>query len=82
MSGKVFFMLYNCQKGRNVFGKNDKSFHTGFVSGFPLSNGSLQLRDKEWDPCLTLYTVELQWLEHLWDYENKFEPGVVRANEG
>ena len=27
-------------------------------------------------------TVELQWLEHLWDYENKFEPGVVRANEG
>ena len=27
-------------------------------------------------------TVELQWLEHLWDYENVFETGVVRrANE-
>ena len=29
-----------------------------------------------------LYTVELQWLEHLWDYENLFETGVVRAIEG
>ena len=27
------------------------------------------------------HTVELQWLEHLWDHENKFETGVVRANE-
>ena len=27
-------------------------------------------------------TVELQWLEHLWDYENMFEIGVVRAIEG
>ena len=27
-------------------------------------------------------TVELQWLEHLWDYENLFETGVVRAIEG
>ena len=26
-------------------------------------------------------TVELQWLEHLWDYENMFEAGVVQANE-
>ena len=26
-------------------------------------------------------TVELQWLEHLWDHENMFETGVVRANE-
>ena len=25
--------------------------------------------------------VEFQWLEHLWDYENMFETGVVRANE-
>ena len=24
-------------------------------------------------------TVELQWLEHLWDHENMFETGVVRA---
>ena len=26
-------------------------------------------------------TVELQWLEYLWDHENMFETGVVRANE-
>ena len=32
----------------------------------------------EGDPC----TVELQWLEHLLDYENLFETGVVRAIEG
>ena len=27
-------------------------------------------------------TVELQWLEHLWDYENVVETGVVRAIKG
>ena len=27
------------------------------------------------------YTVELQWLEHLWDHENLFQTGVVRAIE-
>ena len=27
------------------------------------------------------YTAELQWLEHLWDQENMFETGVVRASE-
>ena len=27
------------------------------------------------------YTVELKWLEHLWNHENVFETGVVRANE-
>ena len=26
-------------------------------------------------------TVELQWLEHLWNYENLFRTGVVPANE-
>ena len=26
-------------------------------------------------------TVELQWQEHLWNHENMFETGVVRANE-
>ena len=28
-----------------------------------------------------LTTVELQWLEHLWDHENELETGVVRASE-
>ena len=27
------------------------------------------------------YTVELQWLEYLWNHENMFETGVVRSNE-
>ena len=31
---------------------------------------------------ITEHTVELQWLEHLWDYENLFETGVVRVIEG
>ena len=26
-------------------------------------------------------TVELQWLEHLWNHENISETGGVRANE-
>ena len=30
---------------------------------------------------LYLYTVELQWLEHLCNHENMFETGEVRANE-
>ena len=32
-------------------------------------------------PQSVSYTVELQWLEHLWDYENMFETRVVRSNE-
>ena len=37
------------------------------------------------NPLLSIierYTVELQWLEHLWDYENLYEAGVVWATEG
>ena len=30
---------------------------------------------------IQIYTVELKWLEHLWDHENMLETGVVRANE-
>ena len=37
-----------------------------------------ELKRKDFAPI----TVELQWLEHLWDYENSFETGVVRAIEG
>ena len=28
-----------------------------------------------------LYTVEIRWLEHLWDPENMFATRVVRATE-
>ena len=27
--------------------------------------------------CTKYSTVEFQWLEHLWNYENMFETGVV-----
>ena len=30
---------------------------------------------------MTVNAVELQWLEHLWNHENMFETGFVRANE-
>ena len=29
----------------------------------------------------TSLIIELQWLEHLWNHEKKFEKGGVRANE-
>ena len=35
-------------------------------------------------PVMVLYeyTVEPQWIEHLWDHGNLFETWVVRATEG
>ena len=30
---------------------------------------------------MNIATVEPQWLEKLWNHENMFETGVVRANE-
>ena len=30
---------------------------------------------------IIIITVELQWLEDLWDHENMFEIGGVQANE-
>ena len=35
----------------------------------------------EIQPETKQHTVELQWLEHLWGYQNLFETGVVRAIE-
>ena len=33
-----------------------------------------------WRPLFEM-TVELQWFEQLWNHENVFDTGVVRANE-
>ena len=30
---------------------------------------------------IALCTVELEWLEQLWNHENMFKTGEVRANE-
>ena len=30
---------------------------------------------------IKISTAELQWLKHLWNHENIFETGVVRASE-
>ena len=37
----------------------------------------------EWrSVCVSkLFTVEFQWLQHLWNHENMFETGIVWANE-
>ena len=35
-----------------------------------------------WDTLTPYNTVELQWLDHLWDHGKVFEPWVVRAIEG
>ena len=43
-----------------------------------LFNGRLGIG---WLICIYIYIVELQWLEHLWNHENMFETGEVRANE-
>ena len=32
-----------------------------------------------WNDYNYIYTLELQWLEHLWNHENMFETGLVRA---
>ena len=49
-----------------------------------LSSGGGLLRQGilpfSFDKFLTA-TVELQWLEHLWNHENTFATGVVRADE-
>ena len=34
-----------------------------------------------WYMTAVYNTVELQWLDYLWNHENMFETGVVRANE-
>ena len=31
--------------------------------------------------CVDIATVELQWLDHLWNIETMFETEVVRADE-
>ena len=36
---------------------------------------------QENDAIETHFTVEIQWLENLWDYENMFETGEVWATE-
>ena len=39
------------------------------------------MKAKNLNSFLKTYTVELQWLEQLWNYENMFEAGEVRVNE-
>ena len=49
----------------------------------PLNNDLIKLLMlKKLRPKVFTCAVELQWLKHLWDYENLFETGVVRAIEG
>ena len=36
----------------------------------------------QWTAVVSVYTVELRWLEHLWDHRKLFETWVVRPTEG
>ena len=64
------------------FLKQFRNSRSVLKSGFRFSG--LFLNDKNLRPITDeeQYTVELLWLEHLWDYENLFETRVVRAIEG
>ena len=62
------------------------NIHKGMLNGYELSQNfhraSLPCPTHPAHPHTHLdVTVKLQWLEHLWDYENLFETGVVQANE-
>ena len=58
-----------CQQDSGIQGNNELA---AIVSSVENSN-----KESWWFDV----TAELQWLEHLWDHENMFETGVVRANE-
>ena len=54
-----------------VFTEADSQYCVAAVICILLDRGSL-----------SSFTVELRWLEPLWDHENLFEIWVVRAIEG
>ena len=58
---------------------NVSELHVSFL----IEESTLRYQCQGWVATEILYgdTVELQWLEHLWNHENMFERGVVRANE-
>ena len=50
------------------------------------SVGTFQRNNRKLDHAEPKYvhnytTVKLHWLEHLWNHENMYEAGLVRANE-
>ena len=50
-----------------------------FVAFFLFSGLRLVCSLCLWPLVAIFITVEFQWLEHLWNHENMFETGVVRA---
>ena len=79
MKGTVVLILLSISLGATVI------FMTIVLGAHNLASPDLTLTDIS-APMVSLSlltcTVELQWLEHLWDHENMFETGVIRANEG
>ena len=57
----------------------DRYERTGIY--IPVHSSIMSSRTCSLGTCPLLYTVELQWLEHLWNHESMFETGIVRANE-
>ena len=61
---------------------HDKRYRAKSRDGFGWSGGPLTgTLNTRYTLCRS-HTVELQWLEHLWDYENLFEAGVVFESLG
>ena len=54
------------------------NFQIAYLSAM---NQTLKTQTSHQICTFSVHTVEFQWLEHLWNQENMFETGVVRANE-
>ena len=60
----------------------DRSSETDLMVSQPLASDKWQTAPPQYNICCSeTITVGLEWLEHLWNHENIFETGVIRANE-
>ena len=73
-SAKVYFQPFEFSA---VLG----SLRTGECKPTILAGTSIRWRAIQFHQKVNIYTVELQWFEHLWNHENMFEIWVIRANE-
>ena len=59
--------------------QNHFSFHFWGLAILKKSNTETRVSLDSYIYIINDDTVELQWLEHLWDHENMFQTGIVRA---
>ena len=61
--------------------KEVAGFLLGPHSYFPVQSTERPVHTQPGGHLKRKHTVELHWLEHLWNNENMFETGAGRANE-